>query len=176
MTVRYVFKGPPRITGSTGADSQAIGECMVNLAQRHGGKLQPQDVVDEARDEKHPIHRHFEWDDAIAAEAHRRDQARELINCVVVERGDDARREPLFVAINEGRGGTFHRLFAEVRTNPQLQWLLMEQATNDLIAWEKRYRELGDVCALVREAREKLIEQRRAAGVVEIQPSAPSAP
>jgi hypothetical protein len=46
------------------------------------GKLTPALVVDEARDEKHPLHDRFEWDDSVAGEQWRRQQAHELIRTV----------------------------------------------------------------------------------------------
>jgi hypothetical protein len=57
------------------SDAQSI---LLEIRSRHGF-LSPGLVVDEARPEDHPLHGRFEWDDALAAEAHRRDQARELI-------------------------------------------------------------------------------------------------
>lgn len=49
------------------------------------GKLTPALVVDEARDPSHPLHPRFEWDDSIAGEAYRRQQAQELIRSVRVQ-------------------------------------------------------------------------------------------
>lgn len=43
------------------------------------GELTSQNVVDDARPETSELHGRFEWDDAIAGEAHRRTQAAELI-------------------------------------------------------------------------------------------------
>lgn len=48
------------------------------------GQLKPKCVVDEARDPAHPLHSRFEWDDAVAGEAYRLHQARELIRSVKV--------------------------------------------------------------------------------------------
>ncbi len=41
--------------------------------------------MDEARDPSHPLHPRFEWDDSIAGEAYRRQQAQELIRSVRVQ-------------------------------------------------------------------------------------------
>lgn len=48
------------------------------------GRLTPQIVVDAARPDAHPLHSKFEWDDSLAAEAHRRSQAADLIRSVRV--------------------------------------------------------------------------------------------
>lgn len=43
------------------------------------GKLTPAVVVEAARPEDHPLHTRFEWDDSVAAEKWRREQASDLI-------------------------------------------------------------------------------------------------
>jgi hypothetical protein len=48
------------------------------------GSLTPGLVVDAARDEGSPLHARFEWDDSVAGEAWRRQQAHELIRSVRV--------------------------------------------------------------------------------------------
>ena len=54
-------------------------KVLTKIATKHGGVLQVDDVLQEAQDEGSPLHKHFEWDDSVAAEAHRRYQARVLI-------------------------------------------------------------------------------------------------
>ena len=48
------------------------------------GRLQPADVVTDARDPTSPLHSHFEWDDGAAAERYRLSQARSLIRSVKI--------------------------------------------------------------------------------------------
>lgn len=43
------------------------------------GRLDPKDVVEVARDKKHPLHQFFDWNNKSAAEAWRVQQARDLI-------------------------------------------------------------------------------------------------
>ena len=52
---------------------------LTKLARKNGGLLKVDDVLQEAKDESSPLHTHFEWDDSVAAEAHRKAQARALI-------------------------------------------------------------------------------------------------
>ncbi len=52
------------------------------------GKLTPKLVLDEARDEQHPLHTRFDWNDATAAEKWRLEQAHELIQTVKVSYRD----------------------------------------------------------------------------------------
>lgn len=50
------------------------------------GRLTPALVVETARPADHPLHHRFEWDDAIAGEAWRLDQAQRLIRSVKIVR------------------------------------------------------------------------------------------
>lgn len=49
------------------------------------GRLTAAGVLDSARDSASPLHRCFEWDDSVAGERYRLDQARRLIRSVRVE-------------------------------------------------------------------------------------------
>lgn len=64
----------------------ALEELRRLGASRPIHELDTQEIVDAARPEASPLHRFFEWNDAAAAEAHRRQQAGILINSIVVRR------------------------------------------------------------------------------------------
>src|SRR6185312_2039420 len=64
--------------------NQIIVDTLRDLEQENG-RLIPSDVVSAARDPESPLHSHFTWDDAEAAEQYRLDQARTLIRSVRVE-------------------------------------------------------------------------------------------
>jgi hypothetical protein len=62
------------------------------------GTLTPGAVVDDASDPASPLHAHFQWDDSIAARAHRLDQARALIRIrVETVVGDEVFSVPVWV-------------------------------------------------------------------------------
>ena len=68
-------------------DPQAIGESLTNTAIRHNGQLHADDVLAEAKDPAHPMHRHLEWDDAKAGHQYRLQQCRAIIRIVRIEVG-----------------------------------------------------------------------------------------
>lgn len=76
------------------------------IRDQHGA-LDPVLVVDTARDPEHPLHSRFEWDDSVAAEKYRLDQAAQLLRVVKLpadpSRPDDLRA---FVAV---KGKDSHR-------------------------------------------------------------------
>jgi hypothetical protein len=49
----------------------------------------------------------------------------------------------------------------EVRRSADLQLSLLKQAERDLISFERRYRELADICVLISSARE-MVQKRLA--------------
>ena len=156
--IRYVFREdePIRIKGAANANPQVIGELLAKLADASGGELAPRNVVDAARAKNHPLHPHFEWNDSLAAEAYRLDQARNLIRIVRVE--DDKAEDgtaPAFISINDGDGRAYRKV-EEVKRSVDLQLALLKQARRDLDAWQRRYREIVDVCKIVDDARTKL--------------------
>ena len=74
MSRRRPKKGAPKAETRT-----TTATVLQALADAHGGTLDPEMVVDAAGDPDHPLHGHFEWDDAKAAHQYRLGQARALI-------------------------------------------------------------------------------------------------
>ena len=54
-------------------------DYLLELAEQNDGILTTEAVLEDARQDTSPLHRHFQWDDTIAAENYRRWQARSLI-------------------------------------------------------------------------------------------------
>lgn len=75
--IKYVFddEQPLAFKAAAKADPQRLGEALATIQDAHGGRLEPEHVVDAARPKNSVLHKHFEWDDAAAAEAYRKDQA-----------------------------------------------------------------------------------------------------
>jgi len=152
MAIRYVFRDEPlQFKGSKDADPQAIGEALAAIAEAAGGRLTPKDVVDQAREEDSPLHPHFEWNDAAAAEKFREDQARTIIRCIRVEATGNREPEPAFLSVSDN--GMSYRTLTEIRSSQDLQDKLLAAAERDLNAFTVRYRTLKDICAIVETAK-----------------------
>jgi hypothetical protein len=93
---------------------------LAALEAEHG-VITAQAVVDRARDPDSPMHAHFEWDDTVAAERHREDQARALIRSVQIE---ITRREITFTVPKYISDPTSpehgYRDIAKLRTDPDV--------------------------------------------------------
>ena len=94
MTI-YKFRNNTR---STGVDAQTAGEELQRICDKNGC-LDAAIVVDESRPADAALHPVFQWDDQIAAQEHRKHQARSLIRSVHVIRDPELETEPCYVHI-----------------------------------------------------------------------------
>ena len=144
--MKYIFAEdePIRLKNATLADPQVFGEALEAIASP-SGSLEPQAVVDAASALDHPLHRHFEWDDSIAAKAHRLDTARRIIRLVRVElpdrQGMDARA---YLSIRDTAGARYEPL-EKVRASVDLQLTVLRQAKRELESIKARYRDFADI-------------------------------
>jgi hypothetical protein len=151
--IRYTFTDAPlTILAANKANPQRIGQALRAITDEQKGRLTPKAVIAAARDSKHPLHKHFEWDDAKAANSYRLEQARELIRIIRVE--EDSGPVRAFFSISDK--GMAYRTLEEVRATPNLQEIVLKQALRDLRAFEARYRDMTDVCEDVRAAQRKV--------------------
>lgn len=154
--IKYVFSDTPfTIKNAKAANAQKIGEALAAVAAANNGDLKPQKIVDAASTDKR-LKPHFEWDDALAANSYRCDQAREIVRLIHVENADaDSGVARAYLSIHD-RGGVSYRALGEILSSKDLQSRVLAQAERDLIAFENRYKSLVDVCAVIRQARECL--------------------
>ncbi len=151
-----VYRWKPGSTAKV--DAQVVGETLEALRVRQNGRLESEDVLDVARDPTSPLHPHFEWDDSIAAEAHRLDQARYLIRSIEVEvEKADAPPVPIraFVSVQRDADRSYTST-AHALSQPDLRAQVLAQAWRELEAWRNRHAELVEfarVFATIDEAR-----------------------
>lgn len=106
----------------------------------------PHHVLDDARDPDSPLHNHFEWDDTTAAEQHRLQQARTLINGLRIIRIEEKGRTfvPIYTSVQPT--ATAERQFVlveEAVENPQTRKQLLRDAIERLYTASCRMRETG---------------------------------
>lgn len=113
---------------------------LTKLARKNGGLLKVDDVLDEAKDESSPLHTHFEWDDSVAAEAHRRAQARALIQrCKITLVESEPVQIRAFVSLPTDReNGGGYRLTSTVMSDEQLKEELLHDIRLTIQRWTKK--------------------------------------
>lgn len=160
--IKYVF-APEKvlaIKGADKADPQKIGEALAAISAKADGHLLPNAIVEAASNNRHILHKHFEWDDGEAAKQWRIEQARSLVQSIHVETAEtESGVSRAFVSIRE-KDGTSYRSIGDVLQSADLQSKVLAAAERDLLAFEARYRSLEDICEMIRTARTKIALRR----------------
>lgn len=141
----YAWKRPLTIKGGVKADPQAVGEALEKITTP-GGDLDTLAVVEAARSRKNPLHRFFEWDDTIAAELHRRHQARHLISSIRLVSNSNEPPARAYLSLHMRADGIRYRQHEKVAKSDELQAALLGQALAELRAMRVRYRSLISLC------------------------------
>jgi hypothetical protein len=123
----------------------------------------PSRLLDRARSKTSEIHHLFEWDDAAAADAHRRERANYLIRSVRIEIRtikNEVLRVPLLIRELPTENGKKVTLgFEQAMADPQHRATMVDRALSELQSVRRRYteiKELADVFDKIDEASERL--------------------
>jgi hypothetical protein len=142
------------------ADAQLVGDELERIRVHQNGRLESEDVVREARDDASPLHPIFDWDNEIAGEKWRIEQAKYLIRSidVVIERSDEE-AVPIraFVSVKRDEDRSYTST-VDALADPVLRAQVVEQAFRELEAWRKRHAELIEFARIFAE-----IDQARGA-------------
>lgn len=118
------------------------------------GRLTPKIVVEAARPENHPLHGSFEWDDSVAAQKWREDQAGWLIRHVKITYRADPESPPssvrAFHAVHDPEMTSVYNPLEEILDDPFQRQLLMQNAQRDWLAMRDRYHSLIEFWELVK--------------------------
>lgn len=160
----YKFKKNRRFPVKAEVAGNELERIRVNR-----GDLKPDDVVQEARDPKNPLHRCFDWKDTLAAKKWRIYQARKLINSievfVKVIPGKPSEPVTAFVHVNKQEQGYQSTYVA--MSNEEMRENLLQDALSHLEGVQKRYShlmELVPVWKVVNKIKEGLKSKHKKAG------------
>ena len=122
---------------------------LMDIAKKNGGILQVDAVLDEAKDESSPLHDHFEWDDSVAAQAHRRYQARVLIQrCKITIVESEPTTIRAFVSLQSDReAGGGYRMTTKVMDDAALREELLHDIRLTIARWNQKLNLLDSVTA-----------------------------
>lgn len=116
---------------------------LERIREDNDGLLTVAKVLEAARDEDSPLHRHFDWDDTTAAEKYREWQARTLIQkCrVTIESRPDVFVKA-YVSLpmdrNNGKGGGY-RAVQEVVDDVTLRLDLLSDIRKRIAYWQRQH-------------------------------------
>lgn len=142
-----VYQWKPKSMLSHLMEAQKVGEELERIRKRHRGKLTAKYVVAAAKNERSVLHSGFEWDDAVAAEKHRLEQARKIIQSIEVVIQPRQEDEPTVIRafVNVTNGERHFTSIHVALSEPGFRQQLLEQAYADLEAWRKKYAELQEL-------------------------------
>lgn len=119
------------------------------------GVLTPQIVLEAARPDDHPLHDRFEWDDKIAGEQYRREQAHRLIQSVrvsYISKDNEPRTTRAFVAVPSDIPQPVYEPAEDIANNPVLHQIVVAQLEREWRQLRQRYGHLSEFLTLVAEA------------------------
>lgn len=118
---------------------------LERIRTEEGDVLSPQSIVDASRPEDAVLHPEFEWDDAIAANEFRKDQARSIVQTIeIVESsgGLESRSPALVSVIVAGQRG--YQPTSVAFEDADSAEFVIGEALAALVAWQRRYKALRD--------------------------------
>ena len=146
---------------SKNVDAKKAYESLKKLSSKNDGKLTADMVVDAAQSQRHILHPLFEWDDAVAATEHRRNQARCLIRSIeVVYEESPAVQTRVFEIHTKGDGEkkTEYAETIEVLNDPVSRDRLIAEAIKAAMQFRRRFGHLQELEKVV-DAIESFIEE-----------------
>jgi len=136
----------------TDKKAQIFGEFIDRLSRKTKNSVDPDDIINAARDEKSPIHDFFEWDDSIAAEMYRKHQARHMISHINVIVVSDGEEKPIRAFMNVeylDKKNTYVPTRIVAKTQDLRSQIIKK-------ALDEEYKELDKIFGAIKEVQKKL--------------------
>lgn len=149
----YQWKFGSRIS----ADPQAAGEMCKRLETE--GRLTAKNLLEENRPEDAPLHNAFEWNDGIAAEKWREQQARHIIHSLVVCK---EKTEPVRGFFHIERSENTYHSVETICQSKGMTEQLFQTAIRELTSVQKKYssiKQLQKVWTAIDESKQSFIQQ-----------------
>lgn len=136
--------------------AQKAGEELERIG-RIKGEITPEGIVDEARPEGSVLHPCFQWDDSLAAESWRKQQARMLTDNIVTvtvskDTGESVSTRAFFYAQRS------YQPIQKVMKSSDLTAEMLKTAMGELRAFEEKYRALSKLAGIFRAIDQALAE------------------
>lgn len=126
-----------KIDGLFKADANKV------VAEIGADKVTPQEVLDKARDEKTELHKCFEWNDSIAAEKYRLQQAGNILRMLVIDT-DKKDVEPVRAFHLSTQKNTYQSVRVILSDENEYQALL-KRAKRELETFKRKYSTLSEL-------------------------------
>jgi hypothetical protein len=127
----------------TDADARKIGPVLQDLAKT--GDMTADSVVKAARSSNSPLREYFEWNDKVAADNYRMEQARNMIRSIRVRFVSDGREQVARAFQVVGPKSAYpeeprrYHAVSTIHEDSKLAAQMMEHAVGDLQSWRRKY-------------------------------------
>jgi len=152
-------------------DVKAAYKELESVRKKNKGKLTPGAVVNASRPKKAVLHPAFTWDDFVAAEKYREDEARTVMSSIQVEYEQPSGESmpPVRALQVEYRqpintGGASYAPTSEILSRRDSRDNLLLEALRDLSAFRRRYAILSELSLLIPVVDEQIEKLRQAVG------------
>ena len=129
---------------------RSLASDLQVFADAHDGLVRAEEVVEWARERpSSALYNALEWDDTEAAAAYRIAQVRQIIGrvTVLVQGPDTPLKHRVYVSYRDDRiqPGGGYRVMAEVLSDADRRAILLREALDDLMRWQRKYRDLAEL-------------------------------
>lgn len=137
---------------------KTVSEELTEIQRQNNGLLDPQKVVDYARNPETALHSRFLWDDEEAAERYRLWQARQIIRMELVIVEEPVTKRVIQIRqyvslpsdrITVGRERNGYREIISVLKNNEKRQELFESAKQDMLIFKRKYQALQEVSKVI---------------------------
>ena len=143
--------------------AEVAGPVLMALKESEKG-LNPDTLLEASRPEDAPLHNEFEWDDTVAAEKFRKEQARYIIRHLVVIHKDTNGAEQIVkdrAFVFTGKKKTGYVPLGEALSNETWRANLLKAAYKDMEFFTAKYHRLNELSDVI-DAMRRILSQRDA--------------
>ena len=144
---KYSYGGMDKLFKNS---AEIAGEVCQKLSESKTG-LTAKSLVDASRDENAPLHNEFEWNDNIAAEKYREEQAASIIRHLIIIRTDTeeikAGKDRSFVFSGERKTG--YVPLSKALSNDTWRANLLKAARADMLTFIVKYNRLSELAGII---------------------------
>lgn len=143
-------------------DVVAAHEAIETIRNKNGGVAEPEHIVKAAKAKSSPLHAAFDWDDSVAANEWRLNQARSMLRSIQIV-SDKPAEQPrrvfevkrLPATENKPARNVYSRL-EDIMADPEARAELLARALRELLSFRQRYRQLQELAVVMRSVDEVL--------------------
>jgi hypothetical protein len=125
------------------ADAQKVADEISEI----GDSATPKEILDKARDSNTELHKCFTWDNDVAAERWRLQQARQIVCCLVVKETEDEEAEgkPAIRMFYKTEHSEGYKPTAFILRDQDEYQKLLKRAYAEMKAFSEKYRTLSEL-------------------------------